>query len=449
MYIKMGENMKTIIHNTDIGKFIGNDNDNVVEFLAIPFAKTKRFEYAELIDKYDELDCTKPGTSPMQKRAWPEYEHLEVLERKFYHREFREGIEFTYSEDVLNLNIYMSKEKGEHPVIVYFHGGGFDSGSIFESPFKGFELASRGSVVVFVSYRVGAFGYFTHEDIFKENNRDGNFGLDDMVKSLMWVKKNISIFGGDNNNITVMGQSAGAMSIQYLLCSKNVELFNKAIMMSGGGKFPNFSLPRLCEDTRGYWKEVMAIANCNTLEEFKKLPAKEVLDAVDKQKHIRKDNTYNTMPVVDHYLIEDKIEKLIKTPAKVPLIIGFTNNDMFTFLVAHIAKKYAKENDGYLYYFDVDAKGDNNQAFHSSELRYVFGTLSSSWRPYEESDYKVSKIMMDYITNFAKNGNPNGVDLPKWDIYHKEALHFTDDYVKMEKVKNWKLLKNTLKGDPQ
>ena len=111
-----------------------------------------------------------------------------------------------------------------------------------------------------------------------------------MIKSLMWVKNNISNFNGDNNNITVMGQSAGAMSIQYLLCSKKVEgLFHKAIMMSGAGKFPNFALPRPCEKTREYWLEVMEIANCKSLDELKNISAKDLLAAVEKQKSLRKE----------------------------------------------------------------------------------------------------------------------------------------------------------------
>ncbi len=136
-------------------------------------------------------------------------------------------------------------------------------------------------------------------------------------------------------------------------------------MMSGAGMFPKFALPRPCEDTRVYWKEVMALANCSTLEEFKKLPPRDILEAVDKQKTLRKDNTYNTMPCIDHFLIPTPIDKSIKNPTYMPLIIGFTNNDMYTFLLAHISKKYAKKNGGYIYYFDIDAKGDNNQAFHS------------------------------------------------------------------------------------
>lgn len=444
--------MESILFKTNIGSFIGNIRENSNEFLGIKYANAKRFEYAEIIDKYGEnVDCTKKGSTCMQKRAYREFEHLEVKERAFYHKEFRENICFKYSEeDSLILNIYTPKEKGTYPVIIFLHGGGFDSGSISESPFDGDELARRGNVVVFVQYRVGVFGYFTHESIYEKYHHDGNFGLDDMITSIRWVKNNIDEFYGDNNNITLMGQSAGAMSIQYMLCSKMMDgMFQKAIMMSGAGLFPKFTLPREYLDTREYWHQVMQIAGSETLDEFKALSDYEILRAVEIQKALRKDNTYNTMPVIDDYILTEPIDKAIENPMNVPTMIGITNNDMFTIILAGISKKYAKKNHAYLYYFDINAKGDNNLAFHSSDLRYAFGSLKTSWRPYSESDYRTSSILMDYISNFAKTGNPNGESLEKWDTYTNKAMHFTDSYNKMERIKNFKLILNTFKGDPK
>ena len=442
--------MKQGLYQTKMGDFLGNEKEHCIEFLGVPYAKTKRFEYGKLIEEYSFFDATSPGPSCMQKRAYPEFEHLEIPERAFYNREFRENIAFTYDEEAVRLNIFMPKGEGPFPVIVFFHGGGFDSGSINESPFDGESLARRGNVVVFVSYRVGVFGYFTHEDIQKQYGRDGNFGLDDMVLGLTWVRKHIADFKGDEKNITLMGQSAGAMSIQYLLLAKKADgLFDKAIMMSGAGLFPKFSLPRPAASTREYWNEVMAIAGVSSLDEFKALSAKEVLQAVETQKGKRKDNTYNTMPVIDGYYLTEGVDVLIKNPRKIPLIIGYTNNDMFTFLLAHIANKYAKKNGAYVYCFDIDAKGDDNQAFHSSDLRYVFGTLDSSWRPYDESDHRASEAMQDYISSFARTGDPNHEGAPRWELFRGVPLHIASDHIAMEKPKKMKLLKNTLKGDPR
>ncbi len=444
--------METCLLQTNTGSFLGCVENGCEVFRGIPYARAGRFEYASVIRSYDkEVDARFPGPACMQKRAWPEFEHLEIPERKFYHREFREGIQFTYDEEKgLNLNVF-TPEKGDRlPVIVFFHGGGFDSGSINSSPFDGSRLASRGCVVVFAQYRVGVFGYFTHEDVYASEGRDGNFGLDDMMQSLVWVQTHISGFRGDNSNVTVMGQSAGAMSIQYLLCSPRAkDLFHKAIMMSGAGRFPKFSLPKPCEQTRSYWKEVMDLCGCKTLDEIRKIGPKELLQAVETQKTRRKDNTYNTMPVVDHFLLPEGIDRLIRHPKEVPLIIGFTNNDMYTVLLAHVSKKYAKAHGGYLYYFDIDAKGDNSQAFHSADLRYAFGTLASSWRPYAESDERASGLMMDYFARFAETGDPNHDGAPVWDICRGRAMRFSDEGACMARPKIGKLLRNTFKkGDP-
>lgn len=442
--------METLIRKTHAGIFTGNIRENCLEYLGIKYAECSRFEYAKLIDNYPDCIATKRAPSSMQKRAWDEFEHLEIPERAFYHREFRDGMEFEYDEDGLHLNIYSPKEDGCYPVIVFFHGGGFDSGSINESPYDGEQLAKRGNVVVFVQYRVGVFGYMTNESIYEKYNRDGNFGLDDMIKSLEWVRKNIDCFYGDKANITLMGQSAGAMSIQYLLCSRLADnLFDKAVMMSGAGLFPKFSLPRNYEKTREYWHEVISIAGCLDFEEFSALPAKKILEAVDIQKTRRKDNTYCTMPVIDGYILEKGVDVLIKEARDLPLIIGFTNNDMFTYILARMAKKYAKRHSGYLYYFDIDAKGDNNKAFHSSDIRYMFGTLSTSWRPYDKNDYIASEMMMDYLSNFAKTGNPNNIGLPNWDVYKGEALCIESNEIKMGRPDTFNLIKNTLIPDPK
>ncbi|MCR5457029.1 MAG: carboxylesterase family protein [Clostridiales bacterium] len=437
---------------TKTGEFLGLESDDCYIFKGIPYARAGRFEYAAVLSDYDKpIDARTPGPACMQKRAWPEFEHLEIPERQFYHKEYRDGQFFTYDEEnSLNLNIFMPKSGDNLPVIVFFHGGGFDSGCINESPFDGTGLASRGCIVVFAQYRVSVFGYFTHEDIFSLNGRDGNFGLDDMVVALNWVKMNISQFNGNPDNVTVMGQSAGAMSIQYLLCSPKTDgLFGKAVMLSGAGLFPKFSLPRPCEQTRAYWTEVMELCGCRTLDEIKNISPKKLLEGVEKQKSLRKDNTFNTMPVIDHHLLPEGVDKLISGAKNMPLIIGITNNDMYTFLLAHVSKKYAKKHGAYLYYFDVDAPGDGNKAFHSSDIRYVFGTLSSSWRPYTEKDYAISRNMMDYLASFSATGNPNHEGAPKWEPYTGKVLRISRKGTGMGRTDNIKLLLNTLKGDPK
>lgn len=434
---------------TSLGKIIGLEEENSYVYRGIPFAYAERFHYASLIDSLgEEFDATKPGDACIQKRCY--YPHLEVKERMFYHREFRFGITFHYSEDCLNLNIYTPKEKGCYPVLVFIHGGGFDSGANSESGFDGDMFAKNGIVSVFLQYRVGVFGYFCHEDIQKEFSHDGNFGLDDQVKGLMWVKKHIAEFSGDPERITLMGQSAGAMSIQTMLLSEKCKgLFSQVILLSGGGKFPSIARPKPVEERREYWLEVMKECHCETLDEFRKIEPKKIFDALEVVKPKHKDNTISTMTMIDHYYLMEDQKVGFKKKSEIPTIISFTNNDMYTILLARMAIKYAKKNDCYCLYFDVDAKGDGNKAFHSSDLRYVFHTLKSSWRPYDEKDEEISLRMVSYFSSFIKTGNPNCAGLPKWEKKKGKALRISLEKTRMSRPDYFSLLRNTFLGDPK
>ncbi len=445
--------MNIITLNTSIGSFLGNENGDTFEFLGVPYAKARRFEYSERIDRYDGIfDATKMGNACPQYRQY--YQNLGNPERLFYYKEFREGSEFTYDEDCLNLNIFTPRNASGCPVIIFFHGGGFNSGSNAEDPFRGYELAKRGIVTVFANYRVGVLGYFCHEEIEKSFRRNGNFGLDDQLQAVRWVKDHIREFGGDEDNITIMGQSAGAISVQYLCLNHDYAgLFQKAAMMSGGGMLPKFALPKKAADTYGYWRELMDCADCKDFVAFRNADIRAIHDAYEKIKTKRKDSIYNMMPVVDGYLLKDDVDKLISDPLKVDYMIGYTNNDMYAPAMAYIGNRFARENGVYVYFFDIDQPGDSNGAFHSSDLRYMFGRLETSWRPFRDRDRDVSGQMMDYLANFAKTGDPNGPAMPVWqktDRDNRKALCFTEKETKMGRPSYLRLLKNMLtKGAPK
>ena len=446
--------MNTVQQNTPFGIFTGTAHEGIHAFLGIPYGRAKRFEYCERIDTYsNEVNATEMGNSCPQYRQF--YPHLDVRERLFYHKEFREGIPFHYDEDCLNLNIYAPEDAQNCPVIVYFHGGGFNSGSSAEEPFRVDELAKRGVITVFANYRVGILGYFSHEEIQKKYGRNGNFGLDDQVQAIRWVKEHIAAFGGDPNNITVMGQSAGAISMQYLCLNHDLNgLFQKAVLMSGGGKFPKMALPKQAEETYDYWQLMMELAGCKTFEEFQRADLKVLHDAYENIIKIRKDSINNMMPVIDGYLIKDEIGTLIQDPLELDYMIGYTNNDIYAPVLAYIGNRFAKDNGAYVYYFDIDAPGDdNNGAFHSCDLRYMFGRLQTSWRPYGQRDYEVSKEMMDYLANFVRSGNPNGAGLPQWDAMNakqNKVLCFRPKITEMGHPSYFKLTFNLFsKGDPK
>ena len=447
----MKTDYKTISMNTPLGAIRGLDNGRCYEFRGVPFAKAGRFEYARPVESWDgELDATAFGPGCPQNRAV--HEHLENPTRRFYKREFRDGMDFRYEEDCLDLNIYTPKDAKNCPVILFFHGGGFNSGSNNEEPFRGYELAKRGIVTVFANYRVGVLGYFAHEEIRKREGRDGNFGLDDILLSIRWVKAHIASFGGDPENITVMGQSAGAVSLQYLCLSKKAAgLFKRAVLISGGGLFPKAGRPKPCEDTRAYWKTVMELAGAESFEAFCRMDEKTILTAVEEIKKVRKDNTSNTQPVVDGYLLEQDTAVLIKDPLPVDYMLGTTSRDMFNIILYHMAWKFGKQTGAYRYFFDIDAPGDENGAFHSSDLRYFFGTLDQSFRPYDAKDREVSELMMDYVADFVRCGDPNREGRPRWDKWDKKGkpLNITKKGIGQKRPDPIKLLFNTFRGDPK
>ncbi len=438
---------------TSMGTFIGNETEGCREFLGIPYARAGRFRYGELIDAYPGIrEAVSFGSACPQYRMY--FPHLDVPERLFYYREFREGLHFHYDEDCLNLNIYTPTVSKDCPVAVFIHGGGFNSGANAEEPFRGYELAKRGIISVFINYRVGILGYLTHEDIQEEYGRDGNFGLDDQRLALLWVRKHIAEFGGDPANITLFGQSAGAISIQYLcLDHDNEGLFRRVLMMSGAGLFPKFALPKPATETREYWIQLMAEAGCTDLAQLRELSIKDLMAVTEKMKTERKDTLYNTMPVVDGFLLKKPVEQMIDDPLDIGYMIGYTNNDMYAPLMALIGNRFGRKHDAYIYYFDLDAPGDDNRAFHSSDLRYLFGRLDQSWRPYGKRDHEVSEEMLDYFASYAKCGDPNLTGHPFWHPCRDgkaRVLCFGKEKTAMGRPSMFTLAANMItKGDPK
>src|SRR5664279_3301851 len=162
--------------------------------------------------------------------------------QSFYDREWRASGSVPFSEDCLYLNVWTpaaGKTDQKLPVAMWIHGGGYREGFAFEPEMDGGEdWASRGVILVSVTYRLGVLGFFTHPLLSAESvhHVSGNYGLFDQVAALKWIKNNIAQFGGDPNNITIFGQSAGAGSVKTLCESPLAKnLFKKAIIMSGGG----------------------------------------------------------------------------------------------------------------------------------------------------------------------------------------------------------------------
>ncbi|MBR0081615.1 MAG: carboxylesterase family protein [Clostridia bacterium] len=450
----MAAEKSELIWNASCGALRGLKTEQCRKFLNVPFAKAERFGYAEPIKPWDGVrDATAFGPGCPQNRTW--HPHPEHPTRRFYQREFRDRRTFQYDEDCLNLNIYVPHRAENAPVILFFYGGGFDSGLNAESPFDGDALAAHGAIAVVSNYRVGVLGYLTHEAVKARYGREGNFGLDDQLTALKWVRRHIASFGGDPDNITLMGQSAGAISIQYLcLNPAHAGLFRRAVMLSGAGQFPKFALPKAAEKTRAYWAQFIETAGVDGFEGLKNASLDTLFDTVEKMKDLRSDALFYTMPVVDGVLLPDSVDRLMPHPLPVDYLIGYTNCDMYAPILARIGNRFGRHNNAYLYYFDLNAPGDDNRAFHSADIRYVFGTLGTSWRPYGKRDYEASEQLLSYLTNFARTGDPNGDGLPRWERssggLRTNVLHIAPTETKMGHAHYGTMLRNFLtKGDPK
>ena len=154
----------------------------------------------------------------------------------------KDSISKTSSEDCLFLNVWEpagTKKNSKLPVMVWIHGGAFVFGSGSQADFSGVRFAKKGVILVTFNYRLGRLGFFAFPALSKEHPEEpkGNYAYMDQIAALKWVQKNISAFGGDPNNVTIFGESAGGVSVQSLITMPAAKgLFEKAICESGGGR---------------------------------------------------------------------------------------------------------------------------------------------------------------------------------------------------------------------
>ncbi len=393
------------------------------------------------------------------------------------------------SEDCLFLNVYTpagAKGKSKLPVMFWIHGGGYSSGASSEPRHNGDFLPLKGVVLVTINYRLGVFGFLVTKELAEEaNGSAGNYGLMDMVSALHWVNANIKNFGGDPNNVTIFGESAGSFAVSTLMASPMAQgLFQKAIGESGAA-FPSALnlggesvAVRAKMDAK--WVDSLGVSS---LAELRALPTDKILEAAKGLKGIR------FAPDVDGKLLTEPVPETyaLGKQAHVPLLAGW-NRDEGSFMAEHGMtaeqwKKTAEERFGdraaeflklypgdsdeqalrsaidygsdafiafgtwkwieaqcktgaapvYRYHFELAAPPSKfhagSYAFHSDDIEYVFGTLATrpgaDWRP---EDWKLSDQMMTYWTNFARTGDPNGADQPNWPKYcaDHELVHLTD-----------------------
>jgi para-nitrobenzyl esterase len=396
----------------------------------------------------------------------------------------------TMSEDCLSLNIWAPKNARKAPVLVWIHGGALTTGSSSESVYDGAALANRGLVVVSINYRLGVLGYLAHPELSAESSQgiSGNYGLLDQIAALHWVKTNIASFGGDAANVTIAGESAGGLSVMYLLTSPAARgLFAKAIAQSAY----MISTPELKGSHFGDPpSEAIGVTlagrlGASNLAALRAMSPADLTNAAGPAGFL----AFGTIDgrILPRQLVEvfDRGEQ-----AKVPTLAGFNSGEIrsLRFLappippdastyISKIRDRYAdlanaylalypssdpaesslavardaiygwtaerlirKQTElgapSYLYFFDhgyAAADEAGLHAFHASEIPYVFGTADRTppfWPKVsaEPSQVQLSEMMTNYWAAFARTGDMHVANLPRWDAYGTERayMHFAD-----------------------
>ena len=415
--------------------------EGVIAYKGIRYATAGRFEYPREVTSWEGVyDGTRYGACAYQLRAFCNEE--EMPKKLFYYNEFRRGETYEYSEDCLFLNVFTPEEKGEKlPVLVYIHGGSFTGGCGHEKHFDAPVWPRRGVIGVTLNYRLGPLGFAVLPELKEEAGKTGNYGLYDQLTAILWVKHNIEAFGGDPDNITIMGQSAGAMSVQqHCLSPLSEGLFHKAVMCSGGGvtKMMTASAP---EKSYEFWQMIMEKCGAKTLEEFRAVPVETLYSVWQENKRATMGG--GCSPCIDGELVVGKGYELLARGKqhRIPYLIGTTSHDVIPPLLFGMAKKWcaAQTTPSYLWFFERNLPGDDHGAWHSADLWYWFGTLNNSWRPFDAKDEALSLEMTDRLCAFAKNGDPNAEGCIEWTAGGKSALVLGDEDTKVSSPSMLKL----------
>lgn len=378
------------------------------------------------------------------------------------------------SEDCLYLNVWTPAQARSDrlPVMVYFYGGAWTEGAGSIPLYDGTALAEKGVIVVTMNYRLGAFGFFAHPALSADSGTQssGNYGLGDKIGALQWVRANIDAFGGDPDNVTVFGQSAGAASIATLVASPLADgLFQRAISQSGTwmGLGPSNSM-RTLESAEEAGVGQAEAAGATTASELRALSADDVFSQLR-----------SAAVIVDGWVIPEDANTVFETGRQnaVDVLTGSNKNDAFfpampdleafqrrmngqwgdladryftaypastgeeaaamttqtsndgTFWISRIFAEYQRErgNRAWVYQFAQNPPGGNGPelpAAHAAEIPYVFNNLGelplfpdgsiAYYSGKSQPDARVADQMSSYWTNFAKSGDPNGPGLPRW-----------------------------------
>lgn len=454
---------------TDKGPVRGTASGSGGAFYNIPFASAERFAPPTPHAPWtDTRDATKRGPACSQDK-----DAFTMVKPE-------------QSEDCLALNVWTPKTDGKAPVMVFIHGGSFTNGSGNLPLYDGGKLQQRGVVVVTINYRLGAFGFLAHPDLSKASGKEasGNQGFLDQIAALQWVQANIAKFGGDASNVTIFGESAGAISVCLHVVSPLAKgLFHKAISQSGScnlvsTRLRNTTAAEDSAEDRGtrFAKEL----GCTT-DSVACMRSKPVDEIIAKSTGGGVGSTeLGFGPNIDGYAVPAPPLQLLATaPANdVPYLMGANGDEATLFtstLMINSAAEYestvralnplladellklypasafatpkaaynaligdalfvcparwnaqvvSARKPAYLYHFThvtQFGKTYNLGAFHASELWFVFGNFAPPLAAPTADEKVISDAMGDYWTRFAKTGDPNGDGAVAWSKYTAAA----------------------------
>ncbi len=445
-----------------VGEYVGT----VAAFRGVPFAEPPLGELRwrgpqALTTTIEQRDATGFAAACMQTTRildWYRY----MAETFGASPDYYDDLEV--SEDCLYLNIWTRSLNPDSrmPVMVWIHGGSNKSGWSYEDNYRGHVLAQQDVVVVTVAYRHGLFGFFSHPELATAAPA-ANFGLWDIVAALQWIQRNIEMFGGDPDRVTLFGESSGAQNILTLMkLGPARELFHRGILQSTAGF--GLEMPDLDEEmTRG--EELAALVGARSLDELRAMDADYLLA---RYTEIFADHYH--APAIDHQLIpgpmwgrelgeldlligtnrdewRDSIDgdvamdNVAQTAPEYPQVGGaealpwladetdprramdrlITAAEMVCPSQSLAVRHTASGGDAWVYWFTRQREDDGGAAvgaYHGAEYPYVFG-VHDSYMTTTEHDRRLGALMQRYWINFAATGDPNSDELPAWPQFER------------------------------
>ncbi len=400
---------------------IGEIGDKVRIYRGIPYAAPPvgelRWKPPQPIEPWDYIrECT--HFSPMAPQPWPA--------SSVYGSIPEEGM----SEDCLYLNVTTpAKSAGSRlPVMVLFHGGGLQIGSVNRFSDNSPPLAQHGVVSVTVNHRIGPFGYMAHPELSDEspNGASGNYGQLDLITALQWVQRNISAFGGDPNNVTIWGHSGGGSKTNFTLASPlSKGLFHRAICEAG---FSTGGTSLVVAEQYGLnLMDAVGVAN---IAEMREKSWQEIILA-----SVAPGTGYFTVHTVDGWSLPDTIGNIFAAGQNhdVPYMVGMGGGEIrsTTPLMGQLLQTMSAQQKSPIYTYVFTHVPRNwadagAYAFHGLEVSYQYGVIDTVQRLYgtalmpaspevnpdpglDERDYWLTDEVMTMWTRFAANGSPTRI----------------------------------------